>query len=98
MKISGFGGPAIDAYLKNNRADKNKSGNGRTGDVAAAESKGDKVQLSGTSFEAMRAAKIASEAPETRGERIKEIKQAIERGEYRIDLENLASKLANIIR
>ncbi|ADU66693.1 flagellar biosynthesis anti-sigma factor FlgM [Desulfurispirillum indicum] len=97
MKVNGYGSSSIDAYLKNNRTQGKSRGDEAVQGKEGAGGNADKIHFSGTYMDVAKATKVASDAPEVRDERVETLKAAIQRGDYRYNLDMLAAKLAEVL-
>ena len=101
MKVNGFGASPIDAYLKNNRSQSKGKDEGavqgREATSGANAQNTDKVHFSGVYMEAAKATKEAVESPDVRQERVDTLKSAIKRGDYNLNLDMLAIRLAEVL-
>lgn len=98
MKVSGFAGQAVDAYLRNSQAQTKKPPDGdRSSATRQAETRADSVEFSGKSREVSQATRHAQQATEVRNEQVQEIKAAIKRGDYEFDIDILARRIAEAL-
>ena len=92
MKIAGDSRLSnLDAYIKNvrNRKKAGTISNEGSGDIVSK----DKVVLSDEAKQIQQAKELIDSLPEIRKDRVADIRARIERGEYQIDGEKIASKI-----
>jgi len=82
----------LDAYIKNKPVEPDKK-NGAETAINSDKVKTDQVVLSSMAKEIRDLKKLVDSAPDIHEEKINEIKQKIERGDYEIDSDKIAFKL-----
>lgn len=79
--------------IKTEKTQVKRSESGSPTSSASKAPQGDRVELSAGSQEVQKAKEVLAQTPAVRADRVQELKQQIERGEYQVDPHKIADKM-----